>query len=578
MTTTKKDGTSHREDKSDQEDSLATSRLLDRGNDRRAFGKPVSETMSIREKTVTAKESAVHSREQTADQRDHTALAREETVNLRETVATSREKQIDEAETMKSLLESHIERLRQANEHLVISAVQAYAMTETIQRAKDEMGHMEHHDYLTDLPNRTLLATRIVQAIALGKRHGKKLAVIFIDLDRFKIINDSLGHAIGDTLLQTVAGRLNAAVRSTDTVCRQGGNEFILLLSEISNIEAVGGFADKLCKAISAPYDIAATKLRIGASVGISIYPDDGTDPETLIRNADAAMHIAKNSGGDRFAFSKVDMTAHAVDRQQTEASLYQALDRQEFELYYQAQVDLDTGKIVGAEALLRWRHPVRGLLLPAAFVGIAEACGVINPIGRWVLREACRQTQAWLEAELPQLVVSVNISASEFERSDFFEFVCTVLRDTGLSPDRLELELTETVLMENVDATMATLRALESIGVGIAIDDFGTGYSSLSYLKQFPVSTLKIDQSFVAGIGANAQDNILVDTVISLGKSLKHRVIAEGIETPEQLAFLGSRQCDEGQGFYISPPLIAAEFGTLLQTGVAATVFPGLS
>lgn len=544
--------------------------------------------LSAREQSVAAKEMVVRSREDTAnlrddvaqsrektgDLRDDAAQVRETTVDQREVDAASREKRIDEAESMKALLENHLEGLRQANEHLVISSVQAHTMTEAVQKAKDEMGHIAHHDFLTGLPNRLLLAERIVQSLALAKRHDKQLAVLFVDLDRFKVINDSLGHTIGDTLLQAVAQRLQASVRGTDTVSRQGGDEFIILLSEVNDEQTVGGFADKVCKAIGVPFTLGDQVLHIGASVGVSMYPEDGEEPEALIHNADAAMYHAKHSRRGRFAFFKPEMTARAIERQQTEASLYVALDKREFELYYQAQVALETGKIIGSEALIRWRHPARGFLVAGAFVPIAEACGAIIPIGRWVLREACRQTQAWLATGLPRHIVSVNISATEFGSADFLGNVKAVLHDTGLAPEYLELELTETVLMSDVETTMMTLRALKSLGIGIAIDDFGTGYSSLSYLKQFPVTTLKIDQSFVADIGAGADGDILVDTVIQLGRNLKHRVIAEGVETAGQLAFLGQHHCDEGQGYYLSRPLPAEVFGELLKTGVRAQLW----
>ncbi len=566
---------SDRQEKSDREHDLQTAVSGKNIERRQGAGNAHEDAMASREESVTARENLSHSREETADQRDDVAQGREEAVHLRESAAESREKIIQEAETMQTVLESHIVRLRQANEHLVISTVQAQIMTEEVQKAKDKMGHMAHHDFLTDLPNRILLKERLVQAIALARRHGKKLAVLFIDLDRFKAINDSLGHAVGDTLLQLVAQRLQSSVRSTDTVSRQGGDEFVVLLSEVIDEKSADFFAEKISKALTASYALAEQDLHIGATIGISMYPEDGEDAETLILNADVAMYHAKNSGRGRNHFFRPEMNARAVERQRTEGELHRALEHQEFELFYQAQVDLQTGSIIGVEALIRWRHPERGLLMPAAFVPIAEESGAIVQIGRWVLREACRQTQAWLDAGLALQVVAVNVSAIEFGRSDFFENVRAALRDSGLAPHHLELELTETVLMENASATMMMLQELKEMGVKIAVDDFGTGYSSLSYLKQFPVDTLKIDQSFVAGIAANSDDDILVDSVISLGKSLKHRVIAEGVETPEQLAFLSRHHCAEGQGYYLSPPLVAAEFSVLLQRGVSVNASP---
>lgn len=543
-------------------------------NERRSAGIAREDVMSKREKSVTSREEVSHSREETADQRDRMSEMREQTVHLRERVALSREKIIEEAEALKATLEHHIARLREANEHLVITTVQAQAMTEEVQKAKDEMGYMAHHDFLTDLPNRVLLRERLDQVIALSKRHGTKLAVLFIDLDRFKIINDSLGHAVGDTLLQAVAQRLKAAVRTTDTVSRQGGDEFVVLLSEVADEISVAALAGKICKGVSAPYAITEQDLRIGCSIGISMYPEDGKDAEALIMNADIAMYHAKDNGRGTYHFFRPEMNVRAVERQKTENELYRALERHELELYYQAQIDLRTRNIIGVEALVRWHHPDRGFLLPAMFVPIAEECGAIVPIGRWVLHEACRQTQAWLDDGLMPGVVAVNISVSEFERKGFFENVRTVLRDTGLAPHHLELELTESVLMENVESSAVMLQNLKSMGVKIAVDDFGTGYSSLSYLKRLPVDTLKIDRSFVADIVGESSDDVLVESVISLGKNLRHRVVAEGIETSEQLAFLSDHHCAEGQGFYLSRPMIAEEFSVLLKSGISADLF----
>ena len=475
---------------------------------------------------------------------------------------------------MKAALEHHIARLREANENLVITTIQTQTMADEVQKAKEQMGHMAHHDFLTGLPNRLLLQERLDQAISLAKRHDTKLAVLFMDLDRFKNINDSLGHAVGDKMLQSVSQRLRGAVRSTDTVSRQGGDEFVLLLSEVTGEKAVAVLAAKICRLVSAPYSIAGQDLHIGATLGISMYPDDGEDAETLIKNADVAMYHAKDDGRGRYHFFRQEMNDRAVERQRTEGDLHRALDLQEFELFYQAQIDLQTHRIIGVEALIRWHHPVRDLLLPAMFVPIAEECGAIIPIGRWVLREACRQMRAWQDDGLMPGTIAVNISAVEFEKEEFFENVRTVLHDTGLAPHHLELELTESVLMENAQSSVATLRDIKTLGVKIAIDDFGTGYSSLSYLKQFPVDTLKIDQSFVADIMADNNDDILVESMISLGKSLRHRVIAEGIETPAQLAYLSDHQCVEGQGFYLSRPVIAEEFSALLKSGVSAHLF----
>ena len=538
------------------------------------------ESMARRETTVTAREEVTHAREETADQREDVAKVREQEVHLREIGVASREKETVEISS-KDLEDKELEHannlasLRDVNERLVITAVHSQMLTEEVQLAKDQMGHMAQHDFLTGLPNRILLEERLIQALALAKRHGTKLAILFVDLDRFKTINDSLGHAVGDRLLKSVAQRLTSAIRSSDTVSRQGGDEFVALLSEVADEDAVAVLADKICKAVTAPYRLAEQDLHIGVTIGISVYPDDGEEPETLIRHADVAMYHGKTDGGDRYQFFRPEMNARAIERQEIEGDLRLALERKEFQLYYQAQVALQTGGIIGVEALIRWHHPVRGLLLPGVFMPIAEACGVIVPIGRWVLREACRQTQAWLDAGLALQVVAVNISAMEFKRDDFLVDVRAALHDANLASHHLELELTETVLMKNAESTLPMLQEFKSMGIKIAIDDFGTGYSSLRYLKQFPFDTLKIDQTFIAGIASDNDDDILVDAVIGLGKSLGHRVIAEGIETRDQLTFLSTHHCAEGQGYYLSRPLPADQLSALLQTGVSPELFP---
>jgi diguanylate cyclase (GGDEF)-like protein len=401
----------------------------------------------------------------------------------------------------------------------------------------------------------------------LARRHGKQRAVLFLDLDRFKHINDSLGHPIGDKLLQSVAQRLVACVRASDTVSRQGGDEFVVLLSEIEQAADAALSAEKMLVALAAPHSIAERELHITASIGISIYPEDGQDAQTLIRCADTAMYHAKDKGRNNYQFFTEDMNVRAVEREFLEGSLRRALKRREFVLHYQPKINLETGAITGVEALIRWRHPERGLIPPALFVPIAEDCGLIVPIGRWVLHEACRQIQAWIDAGLPAMPVAVNISAVEFQSKEFLERVRAILKETRLNPRYLELELTESVLMQDAEATVPALIALKAIGVRLAIDDFGTGYSSLSYLRQFPIDTLKIDQSFVREITVGTLDDTIVSAVISMAKTLKQRVIAEGVETGEQLAFLRRQHCGEGQGFHFSRPMSAEAFATLLKT-----------
>ncbi|MFZ2407374.1 MAG: EAL domain-containing protein, partial [Methylobacter sp.] len=385
----------------------------------------------------------------------------------------------------------------------------------------------------------------------------------------FKHINDSLGHAIGDQLLQSVAQRLVGCVRHSDTISRQGGDEFVLLLPSIEQAEDAALSAQKMLSALALPHHIDQHDLHISVSIGISIYPNDGQDAESLIKSADTAMYYAKENGRNSFKFFEPNMNALAVQRQSIEASLRHALERHEFVLYYQPKINLHSGAIVGVEALIRWQHPERGLLQPTQFVPIAEDCGLILPIGRWVLREACLQARIWQQAGLSPITVAVNTSALEFRDKGFLENIRATLEDTNLEPRYLELELTESVLMRDADSTDSVLHALSDLGIKLAIDDFGTGYSSLSYLRQFPIDTLKIDQSFVERMFSNPDDATIVSAVISMGKSLSKHVIAEGVETKEQSAFLLAQHCDEGQGFYFGRPLVAKALGALLKTGV---------
>lgn len=429
-----------------------------------------------------------------------------------------------------------------------------------------EIGHLSQHDSLTGLPNRLLLADRVGLAIRSAQRNGHRLAVLFCDLDRFKRVNDSLGHSVGDALLQSVARRLVSCLRSSDTVSRHGGDEFVLLLSHIEHAQGAATTAEKLIDALAPPHEIEHQQLHLTATIGISIYPDDSTDAETLIRCADLAMYQAKNDDRQSYRFFEPAMNARALEHQRVEADLHFALERGEFVLHYQPRIDLHTGGLVGAEALIRWMHPARGLTFPGDFVAVAHDCGLMVPIGRWALVEACTQARAWLDEGRAPMVLAVNISAGEIRDSRFLEHVSAVLRDTGLDPRWLELELTESSLMEHVESTVIRLQALKNMGVQLAIDDFGTGYSSLSYLRQFPIAALKIDQSFVRGITADPVDTAVVRAIIGLGKSLGHRVIAEGVETREELEFLSFQQCDEGQGYYFSRPLPAEQFVALFQ------------
>ena len=432
-----------------------------------------------------------------------------------------------------------------------------------------QMTHSAQHDFLTGLPNRMLLNDRITQAIALEARNLRNVAMLCLDLDGFKHVNDSLGHPIGDKLLQSVARRLEGCVRGSDTVSRQGGDEFVVLLSEVAHAEDVAITAKRLLEAVAHTHLIEEHELHITTSIGISIYPDDGTEAETLLKNADTAMYQAKEGGRQTYRFFEPAMNLRAVERQSIEESLRRALERGEFALHYQPKIDLLTGAITSAEALLRWTHPVRGPVPPVDFIAIAENCGLIAPIGQWVLREACRQAQCWAAAGLPLVTMAVNISGKEFQNDNFVDDVFAILKETGLDPRSLELELTESVLMKSAASTQATLRALRDQGIRLAIDDFGTGYSSLSYLTTFPIDTLKIDQSFVRQISLIPAETTIVTAVIGIARNLNLRVVAEGVETAEELEFLQTKECDEAQGYYFSRPIPPGQFAHLLHNGV---------
>jgi len=436
-----------------------------------------------------------------------------------------------------------------------------------------EMSHLAQHDILTNLPNRTLLQDRVTQAIATASRNDSRIAVLFLDLDGFKHINDSLGHAIGDRLLQSVAKRLLAAVRTSDTVSRVGGDEFVILLSEVTHAGDAGVKAGKILSALSAPFEIDQNTLRVTASIGVTTYPEDGQSAELLMRNADLAMYQAKEKGRSNCQFFEKGMNVRAVERQSIEGDLRCALEQDEFVVHYQPKIHLKTGAITGVEALVRWQHPRRGLVGPLQFISIAEDCGLMLPIGKWVLRESCRQAKAWLDAGLPPVEMAVNVSSVEFRNDEFLESIGTILKETGLEPRYLELELTESVLMQHADFSVPVLQKLKAMGVRLAIDDFGTGYSSLSYLRQFPIDTLKVDQSFIHEINAETDEAAIISAVINMGCRMKHRVIAEGVETAEQLAFLRAHGCDEGQGYYFARPMPAAETAKLLELGMATSI-----
>jgi diguanylate cyclase (GGDEF)-like protein len=441
-----------------------------------------------------------------------------------------------------------------------------------------QMTHTAEHDFLTGLPNRMLVNDRISQAIAIAARHQTKVAVLFLDLDGFKHINDSLGHPTGDLLLQSVAKRLVKCVRAADTISRQGGDEFVVLLSEVARTEDAAITARRMLEAVARTHFVQEQGLHVSTSIGVSVYPDDGADAETLIKNADTALYQAKEHGRQRYQFFKAEMNVRAVQRQSIEEDLRRAVTGKQLALHYQPKVDLRTGIIIGAEGLLRWTHPTRGPVPPAQFIPVAEECGLIVPIGSWVLREACRQAREWADAGLSPIPVAVNISAVEFRSEGFLEGVFAVLAQTGLDPSMLELELTESVLMRRVEFTASVLQTLREKGVKVAVDDFGTGYSSLSYLRKFPVDALKIDQSFVRQITTSPRETAIVTAIIGMGRSLGLKVIAEGVETKQELEFLRSQKCEQGQGYYFSRPVPAEPFAQLLRTGISKAVLPRAS
>ncbi|MGB6875961.1 MAG: EAL domain-containing protein [Candidatus Acidiferrales bacterium] len=451
----------------------------------------------------------------------------------------------------------------------VIGAVIVFHDVSAARAMSLQMTHAAQYDVLTNLPNRILLNDRITQSIALARRQRRPIAVLFLDLDKFKNINDSLGHAMGDRLLQSVSKRLTNVLRRSDTVSRQGGDEFVMLLPDLTCEEDAPASAQKILLSLNAPHSLAGGGLYIGASIGISLYPKDGEDAETLIKNADAAMYRAKNAGRNCFQFFKAEMNREAVKRQSLEASLRRAVEREEFLLHYQPKVNLDTGEITGVEALVRWQHPDRGLVPPSEFVPVAVDCGLIIQIDRWVMGEACKQAMAWHRQGQSPLPISVNVCDADFRNPGFVTGVKAILSKTGLEPRYLELELTERGLMENVKSTDNALQELKTMGLRLAVDDFGTGYSSLSYLQQFPLDVLKIDRTFIDRISANLKDTAIIRAIIDMARSFNLQVIAEGIETQEQRTYLQAQHCAEGQGYLFSRPMMPGEFAHLVKAGL---------
>lgn len=440
--------------------------------------------------------------------------------------------------------------------------------TDISQRKQDEerLAFLAHHDALTGLPNRSFFQERCREALLRAERHGYRVGLLFIDLDGFKTVNDSLGHPVGDSLLQGVAERLGGNLRKSDLLARQGGDEFTVLLDELDDPQAAVTVAGKLLAALREPFQLEGHTLYISASIGIGCYPQDGQDAQTLLKNADTAMYRAKEEGRNTYRFFSAEMNRRALESLTLINSLRLALERNEFALHYQPRFDLAAGRVNGVEALLRWQHPDLGLVLPERFIGLAEESGVIGPLTEWVLRTACNQASAWRNAGLDAVRMAVNLSPRQFRRPDLVSTITLILQETGLDPGVLELEITESMVMQNPDGAQRTLTELKALGITVAIDDFGTGYSSLRNLKQFPIDYLKIDRSLIGDIPGDRDDVAITRAIIAIAKRLKLRLIAEGVETQEQHAFLQAEGCEDGQGYWLGRPQPAEELEPVLR------------
>ena len=435
------------------------------------------------------------------------------------------------------------------------------------QKTQEQIKYIAYHDTLTGLPNRNLLNELLVHSITLAERNNKCMAVLFLDIDGFKMINDSKGHGMGDQILQEVAERLLKTLRKSDVIARHGGDEFIVIIEELDNCSGVELIANKIINCFQEPFHLENQDYFLTTSVGVAVYPADGQTPDMLIKNADIAMYKAKENGKNQYLFCTPVMKDVANEMMELSTNLYRAIEKNELELYYQPQLSCHNNQIMGVEALIRWRHPVMGLISPAKFIPIAEKTGLILPIGEWVLRTACQQNKKWQEQGLPKIRMGVNLSLRQFHNNDLLNLVESVLKETKLAPQYLELEITETIAMKEKSYIINTLNAFRQIGVSIAIDDFGTEYSSLSYLKHLPVDRLKVAMQFIRGIGIDHKDEALAKGIIVLAKSIGMNVIAEGVETKEQLEFLKNHNCDEIQGYYFFKPLAEAEMTKLLIT-----------
>lgn len=464
----------------------------------------------------------------------------------------------------RSVIEDSAAPIRGRDDKIVGAVLVFHDVTES-REITARIAHQATHDVLTGLPNRLLAWDRLEHAIAIARRDDSCVGILFLDLDRFKNVNDSLGHAHGDELLKQVANRLTASTRAADTVSRQGGDEFMVIIPKANRRALFADVAEKILCAVDAPYFIEGHELRVTFSIGISVFPHDGSDAHVLIKNADAAMYAAKSNGRNNFQFYSPEMNRKAIAHLSLESELRRAIERQEFAVHYQPKISTTDTRLIGAEALIRWNHPERGMVPPGQFIAIAEESGLIKPIGLWIMEEVCRQNQEWLRKGLACVPIAVNLSAIQFRDKSLVNILKKVLDDSGLSPDLLEFELTESSLMQDSDSVVEALNKLKEIGTRLSIDDFGTGYSSLSYLKRFPIDTLKIDQAFVRDVPYDKDGAAIVEAIINMGHSLDLSVIAEGVETVEQLNFLKARRCNEIQGNYYSKPIPAAEFEKML-------------
>jgi diguanylate cyclase (GGDEF)-like protein/PAS domain S-box-containing protein len=472
-------------------------------------------------------------------------------------------------DTLEAVIEFYRREPAQVDNHLMRTVASAAAQLGAVvkrSRSEELVSYLAQYDPVTGLPNRALFADRLRQGMFQASRHNRLVGVAFLDIDRFKTINDSMGHDTGDALLRAIGQRLRECLRDGDTVARAGGDEFIMVLADMAHTDDAARLAHKILTHLRRPFTVGGHEFYVSGSLGITFYPHDARDVEELLRNADVAMYRAKEMGRNTFQFYAAEMMAQAQERLNLENSLRRALERGEFALHYQPIVELEGGKIVGAEALLRWRHPERGMVPPGKFIPFAEESGLIVPIGEWVLRTACAQAREWEKAGFGKLRVSVNISPRQFQRPDVFNIIANALRDTKLAPECLELELTESMLMLNPEAAIANMKRLSGMGVQLSIDDFGTGYSSLSYLKRFPIDRLKIDRTFVSGVPKDTDDVAIVAAIIAMAHKLGMNVVAEGVETADQLSYLRNNACDVMQGYYFSPAVPNEEFTALLQ------------